>query len=160
MQKKQTLPFRDLKKQGEWAELVFMARAAALGLNVAKPWGDSNRYDIAVEHRGALWRVQVKCTGYCGEYAYRVLHRNRRKFKPYTAREIELMAVYVIPLDTWYLIPVGAIGRRRSIRLYPHRRGSSGRYEKYREAWSLLWGKTPDAPRGRASQPRQGRHLR
>src|SRR5215472_5804240 len=33
--------FRTSKQRGEWVELKFMAGAAELGLNLAKPWGDS-----------------------------------------------------------------------------------------------------------------------
>jgi len=50
------------KQRGEWAELRFMARAAEHGLCVTKPWGDSARYDFAVEHNGHFLRVQVKST--------------------------------------------------------------------------------------------------
>jgi hypothetical protein len=39
------------KMRREWAELRFMARAAEFGLIVTKPWGDSARYDFAVEKK-------------------------------------------------------------------------------------------------------------
>jgi hypothetical protein len=41
------------KLQGEWAELLFMTRAAEHGLRVIKPCGDSSRYDLIVESGGA-----------------------------------------------------------------------------------------------------------
>jgi PD-(D/E)XK endonuclease len=48
-------------KRGEWAELLFMARAAERGLCVSKPWGDTSHYDFVVESEAArLLRVQVK----------------------------------------------------------------------------------------------------
>ncbi|MFB3916427.1 MAG: group I intron-associated PD-(D/E)XK endonuclease [Terriglobales bacterium] len=53
---------RHPKKRGEWVELQFMARAAAHGFTVSKPWGDTARYDFAVEHNGIFRRVQVKST--------------------------------------------------------------------------------------------------
>src|SRR5438876_2244079 len=53
---------KDHKQRGEWAELRFMARAAEHGLSVSKPWGDSQRYDVTVEHNGRFLRVQVKST--------------------------------------------------------------------------------------------------
>src|SRR5438552_12970322 len=53
---------RHPKRRGEWVELQFMARAAAHGLTVSKPWGDSARYDFIVEQRGRFRRVQVKST--------------------------------------------------------------------------------------------------
>ena len=39
-----------------------MARAAKEGLRMAKPWGDSSRYDVVVETGGRFLRVQVKST--------------------------------------------------------------------------------------------------
>ena len=43
-------------------ELLFMAAAASHGYHILKPWGDSLAYDVAIEHRGGLLRVQVKST--------------------------------------------------------------------------------------------------
>jgi hypothetical protein len=40
----------DCKERGEWAELGFMAPAKGLGLGVLKPFGESGRYDVAVEN--------------------------------------------------------------------------------------------------------------
>src|SRR5256886_12840991 len=50
------------KLRGEWAELRFMRCAAEHGLCVTKPWGETARYDFAVEHEGHFVRVQVKST--------------------------------------------------------------------------------------------------
>src|SRR5260370_36399106 len=40
----------DCKERGEWAELCFMALAKGLGLGVLKPFGESGRYEVAVEN--------------------------------------------------------------------------------------------------------------
>ncbi len=37
-----------------------MRKAAALGFAVAKPWGDSDRYDVILRTGKSFWRVQVK----------------------------------------------------------------------------------------------------
>ena len=50
------------KQRGEWAELIFMARAAEHGLCITKPWGEMAHYDFAIEHKGHFLRVQVKST--------------------------------------------------------------------------------------------------
>jgi hypothetical protein len=57
MHKLSTLP---PKAAGEAAELAFMARAAALGLAISKPLGDSASYDVILGSCGRLLRVQVK----------------------------------------------------------------------------------------------------
>ena len=42
-----------------------MARAAARGLSVTRPHGDSASYDVGIEHNGRYVRVQVKSTSFC-----------------------------------------------------------------------------------------------
>ena len=37
------------KARGEAAEAAFLAKAAGLGFGVARPWGDSERYDFIVD---------------------------------------------------------------------------------------------------------------
>ena len=37
------------KRRGEIAELAFMQKAVSLGFGVAKPWGDSDRYDYILD---------------------------------------------------------------------------------------------------------------
>jgi hypothetical protein len=48
------------KRRGEAAESVFLAKAVSMGFGVAKPWGDSERYDFILDSGRPLWRVQVK----------------------------------------------------------------------------------------------------
>jgi len=50
------------KLRGEWAELRFMTRVAEHGIMISKPWGDSARYDLMIEHHGRVLRIQVKST--------------------------------------------------------------------------------------------------
>jgi len=54
--------FANYKRRGEWVELLFMTVASGLGFNVAKPFGDSARYDVIVENEGRFLRIQVKST--------------------------------------------------------------------------------------------------
>ena len=128
------IDIKNRKKRGEWAEMCFMARAAAHGLCVAKPYGDSTRYDFAIEHQGHFLRVQVKSTKYMrfGSYICRV-HTTSR---PYRADQIDFVAAYVIPADAWYILPAGAFQKKTQVCLSPHRKTS--KYGRYREAWHLL----------------------
>jgi hypothetical protein len=55
------------KRRGELSELAFAHKAASEGFGVAKPYGDSERFDFILISRNwpegeKLWRVQVKCT--------------------------------------------------------------------------------------------------
>jgi hypothetical protein len=126
------------KRLGEEAEAAFLHKATGLGLSVAKPWGDSERYDLIVRSGRRLWRVQVKSTRYAGERRFSITARGCTA--GYTEDEIDFLAAYIVPLDVWYMIPVKAFAPKKCLRFYPECEGSVGRYEKYREAWGLLDG--------------------
>ena len=124
------------KERGEWAELCFMARAAGLGLGVLKPYGESGRYDVAVENGGAILRVQVKSTIYCrrgNEYSLNVHGPGRKQYEKGT---VDFFAVWVVPLGEWYIIPYEAMGKRQTLHFTA---GSKrAKWARYREAWDLL----------------------
>jgi len=60
------------KHRGEIAEAAFLAKATSLGFGVARPWGDSERYDFILDCGRRFWRVQVKSTGCYADSRYRV----------------------------------------------------------------------------------------
>ncbi len=124
------------KLRGEWAELRFMARAAEQGLQVSKPWGETARYDFAVECEGRFVRVQVKSTMFKDRGGYSCTVRGCNG--PYVGDPFDLLAAYLIPLDVWYIIPAEKFQGQGSIALYPELRDS--KYGPYKEAWDLLRG--------------------
>jgi len=124
------------KSHGEASEAAFLARACALGFSVAKPWGDSARYDFLVDAGGKLWRVQVKSTQRYAEKRYRVKNAGSQG-SSYTPQEIDFVAAHIVPLDLWYIVPIQASGSSKGLRFYPHGTSNS-LLEKYREAWCLL----------------------
>jgi hypothetical protein len=128
------------KERGEWAELRFMARAAEHGLRVAKPWGESAHYDFAVEFVARFLRIQVKSTMSIKKNTYNCSLRPNNKV--YSVRDFDFLAVYIIPLDLWYIIPAEqAITGGQKLYLSPHCKSS--RYETYKEAWHLLQEEKP-----------------
>ena len=134
MEKRRPKIIRDNKKRGEWAESVFVARAAGYGLEISKPFGDSGRFDCVVGGPGKFVAVQVKCTiarqpaakGYICN-----LKSNNKKYRP---GSFDFVAAYAILEDTWYIVPEKAIRGLGSICLC----STMPKYEQYREAWSLL----------------------
>ena len=129
------------KRQGEIAELAFFHKASSLGYAVAKPYGDSLPYDFLLDARGRLVRVQVKSVSVADRGSYRVACSGGGARKhPYSPREVDILAAYVLPHDAWYLIPVRAISPRVAIRLCPHR-PSRRRFERFREAWLSAFGR-------------------
>jgi PD-(D/E)XK endonuclease len=126
--------FANYKERGEWVELLFMTVAAGLGFRVAKPWGDSARYDVIVENEGRFLRMQVKSTEqWTGTSYICQLHMCDRL---YTPEEIDYYAVYVLPEDVWYIFPAKTLAGLGAVVLSPHREGH--KYRRYMENWWLL----------------------
>jgi hypothetical protein len=142
------LPFRrkgDPKLQGELIELAFLHKAVSLGFAVAKPYGDSERYDFIVDYRDSidrkLLRVQVKSTALLHQGCYRIWCAHtltRRSRAAYSLRQIDFLVAYIIPENAWYVFPIAVIKTRTCIKLFTHHRETKSRYEEFREAWQLM----------------------
>jgi len=130
------------KRSGEVSQAAFLLKARTLGFSVALPWGDSERYDFVVwaKEGGRMLRVQVKATGRLHRRGYEVqpVHATRRGKRRYTARDIDVLVAHVQPVDAWYVIPIAAVGRAKSLRLYPDIQSRGPMWEEYREAWEVL----------------------
>jgi hypothetical protein len=87
-----------------------------------------------------LWRVQVKCTTHLVEGFYHLAaHRSASgRVIPYLPGEIDFLAAYVIPEDTWYIVPLGAFVGRTSLLFRRRDDPRPGLYDAYREAWQIL----------------------
>ena len=142
------------KRRGELAELAFTLKAASLGFGVSKPYGDSERYDFILDSRdliapptisSPLWRVQVKCSTQLIDGLYRVnAHRRiHGRAVPYQLSEIDFLVAYIIPEDSWFILPLPAILGRTSLLFRRKRDRKPGLYDPYREAWPLLRPKNP-----------------
>ena len=127
----------DAVHRGELAELAFMRKAASLGFAVAKPWGDSDRYDVVVRFESTFWRVQIKSV--LGKSPsrdhYRVQTANSRK-QTYSAKDIDFLVAYIFAEDIWYVIPAHIVENKKSLCLTPGSKRSS--VDQYREAWKLM----------------------
>jgi len=132
---------RNHKRTGELSEAAFMLKAHTLGFLVAKPWGDSERYDFILDSGPRLWRVQLKCTevlrarGYDVQPIYSIYGKGKIT---YTADDIDVLVAHILPVDAWYVLPIHAFARSTSLRFYPDIPCKCARWEKYREAWHLL----------------------
>jgi len=137
-------------RRGELAELAFMRKAASLGLGVAKPWGNSDRFDVVVHFENTFWRVQIKSVldkSPSRDY-YRVQTRDSRK-RTYSAKDIDFLVAYIFAEDVWYVLPAHIVENKKSVCLSP---GSKrARAEEYREAWKLMM--TTRSPGDSAAQP-------
>jgi hypothetical protein len=126
--------------QGELGEVAFMHKATSLGFPLALPYGHLHRYDFIVESGKNLWRVQVKTSGFKMRGLYRlcIYHSTKRTGHAYTESEIDFVAVYIIPEETWYILPVREVLGRQILLFRPKGYTRPDPYAHYREAWHLL----------------------
>ena len=132
---------RTAKERGELAEIAFLYKASNLGFGVAKPYGDSQRYDFILSRGERLWRVQVKSTTRVSRRGYTVsTHKSSMGERiAYTPKEIDILVAYIVPREVYYVIPAAAVQGVTTLCLYPAgSRTGAGRFEKYREAWHLM----------------------
>lgn len=120
--------------------MAFLLKASSLGFAVAKPYGDSDRYDFIVDSGRRLLRVQVKSASCLRQGAYFITTQRCANGVaiPYTSEEIDFMAAYVFPEDAWFVVPVKEFEKKTSIHVFPRERGEHGMYADYREAWCQL----------------------
>jgi hypothetical protein len=127
------------KQEGEWAEMVFQCEATRRGLIVSKPFGDNQTYDFLIDTGSKILKVQVKSTNKKvangSGYRYRVDFCHGRQRSLYTVNDADLFAVYIVPEDTWYLIPVAEVTTIKNS-FYPHTK--SGRLEQWRDYWQIF----------------------
>jgi hypothetical protein len=119
---------------------------------VAKPWGDSDRYDYILDAGRRFWRVQVRSTAYESHRGYSV-HTYvyvKRRMVALTADDIDCIIAYIVPLDLWYVLPVESFSPCKNLWFYPHGSKKGSRFESFREAWWLL---DPDLKEVCAEQP-------
>jgi len=129
------------KRTGELSEAAFLLKAESLGFHIAKPWGDSEPYDFILDSGHRRWRVQLKCTQVLRARGYDIQPASASYGKgkiAYTADDIDVLVAHIVPVDTWYVLPVEVFAPRKSLRFYPGIECKSARWEKYREAWDLL----------------------
>jgi hypothetical protein len=141
--REQELNFKNFKQRGEWAEMLFMVRAAREGVQVSKPYGDSAHYDFIVESHALCSRVQVKSTASRYQIGFRCNLRASMS-KRYEYDSFDFAAVYVIPVDVWFIIPMLTVNM--GILLTPGKKDS--KYYQYEEAWRLLRSPEGDKAKG------------
>lgn len=129
-----------LQKEGELGELAFLCKATSLGFALSLPYGHTHRYDFVVDCGRNLWRVQVKTTEHMayGLYLVGIHHRANRRAHAYTESEIDFVAVYILPEQTWYILPVREVAEHTSLLFRPKGYARRDPYAHYREAWHLL----------------------
>ena len=145
---KKAIGFSKEQLQGEAYQCIFQSEAYKRGLLVEKsdvplPW------DFTVTNPDNIkkpFRVQVKGTGNlikrspteAGRF-HITAKSGRRKNGHIDPDIIDVCSFYVEQTQTWYNMPVTALGGSRSVWLYPHIKDSEGTYESWRYDWSIFY---------------------
>ena len=131
----------NLKRRGSQYEAAFATQALKRGLDILEPYGDYMPYDLMVQNGdGRILRVQVKGTGnqIKNKPGYKVIAASGNATKtPINPDEVDVLAAYVEPEDTWYVIPVVKLKGNVSVYLNPNTK-RNGRYEVWKEAWNVF----------------------
>ncbi len=89
----------------------------------------------AFEHDARCFRVQVKSTLH-QSYGGHCCQVGGSQRKAYVDGSFDFAAVYLIPLNVWYIIPTAQIAGQTSVFFSPGLRNS--KYGQYENAWHLL----------------------
>lgn len=97
------------KEIGEMAEAYILALLVEKGFKVLVPFGDSCRYDLAIERDGTVERIQVKHGRIKNDAILFSVKRNRLNKKQYVSKtyhgEVDSFAVWCSENRLGYLIP-------------------------------------------------------
>jgi hypothetical protein len=124
-------------QKGTLAEAKIAAVAAELGLGIARPL-DDERYDLILDLRPALIRVQCKWATRIGDVVSARLYTNRRGregliTRRYNPGEFDAFGLYCLDNDRCYLLPAQEFVVYRQIHL---RLGPSLNNQALRIRWA------------------------
>jgi hypothetical protein len=134
------------KTAGTVYEYKFFSRILEKGYDLFIPAGDNLPIDCIVQNgAGKLYKVQIKGTasenregGRTGRKRYKVLAATGQSSKmSIDCTKVDILAAYVEPVNTWYIIPCLEIGAK-SVWFYPHIENSRSMTERFKEEWDLF----------------------
>ena len=129
------------KRRGSQYEAAFISEALKRGLDVLESFGDYKPYDLVIQkENGHFYRVQVKGTNsqIKNKPGFKILAAGGNTKKTVlNPDEVDVLAAYVEPHDTWYIIPVTKLDGNISVYLNPKTK-LNGKYEVWRNAWSVF----------------------
>jgi hypothetical protein len=137
----------DTKLKADIAESAVTTELLKRGFKVLHPVGDRLSYDLAVDFKGKLLRIQVKSSWYdakakCHIVDARRTKTNRRRIlrKCYDTNDFDFAIVYLADLGVFYVMPVSIFcGYESTITFVEEdKRQRKPKSAAYRERWDLL----------------------
>jgi len=135
----------DTKLKADIAESAVITALLRRGFTVLKPIGDRLPYDLALDIKGKLLRIQVKSAWYYnGSYTVdtRRTKTNRRRMlrMRYGDDDFDFAIIYIDRLNAFYVMPVSIFAAFKSgiSLIETEKRQRKPRSSMYRERWDLL----------------------
>ena len=108
--------------EAELAKRAFVRKAQSMGFKLRKPDRENPAYDFLLESGKRSWRVEVKAIQSVDDLDHLDLghiNREQRGLGRQTrcrgnnnqhskANQVDFLAAYEVPFDTWYIIPISA----------------------------------------------------
>ncbi|NET36589.1 MAG: endonuclease [Cyanothece sp. SIO1E1] len=135
------------KQKGAIAEQAVVLAALKRGYGVSTPLGDYLPYDLILDVKGKLFKVQIKSAWWDEKKQNYVVDNrrtrtNRRQMKRanYAEDDFDFAILYIPTLDVFYIMPSGDFNSFGSeIHLVESvKRQRAPRSAQFREAWHLL----------------------
>lgn len=127
------------KTKGAIAEFHVCADLMSRGWRVLLPYGENNRYDIVAERDNKFLRIQVKyVTPKSGALYVNCRSSNNWSVLPYTADQIDMMAVFNARDREVYYVPVDQMRKgAMQLRLDPPKNNQSAKI-RYAKTFNVL----------------------
>ena len=126
-------------------EADFRTNCLLHDLKVADPCGAYDAFDTLVGKLRPFWRAQIKTTANLSRHkAYHVGVARRTRIRGirgtavYSPDEVDFICIYLVPEDTWYIVPIEVVDGRLALTIHAHDHPKIGPWVPYREAWHLL----------------------
>ncbi|HFA47711.1 MAG TPA: endonuclease [Bacteroidetes bacterium] len=139
----------DTKLKGDIAEQQVVLYALKNGWGALNPIGDRLPYDLVLDIKGVLIKVQVKSAWFDAKRQNYVVDNrstktNRRKMirAKYSPADFDFAVIYIDDLDIFYIFPCEVfISYASEIHLVEsEKRQRKPKSAKYRNAWDLVLG--------------------
>ena len=115
------------KRKGNITELAIALAFQKLDIAVSIPFGDCERYDMIVDIKGRLYKIQCKTASYRRGDTSKISFSGRSTstkhgqtvHHTYDESEVDFFAAYFPENDKCYLVPVQEVSSEKTLRLVP-----------------------------------------
>ena len=130
------------RNKGALAEYRFISTAISLDLKVVVPAVEGYAYDCIIDNSRNLYKIQIKyaskdkrLSNVFSSMLHRRIKSTNQTYRKYQANEVDFYGIYIWYIDTFYIIPFGAV-EKSSITLNP--KNDNNKYNQYKNNWELL----------------------